>query len=172
MILNLVDSTITALPTAPANGALNVRWHIGSPLSTSLPPQTGNGSLQLMRIIAPHRDIALLCDILNRSLPLLRRYFAQGGVVEIYGAKEPGALAGSLGHNAVVPPGGGGLTLQSGSGPPTVNIGPGFAINASGDPIKLGGGASGVNIGGRVVTVGGGRGTTVGNGSTTTVGGG
>ena len=171
MILNLVDSTILALPRAPASNMLNVRWHFGTLLSTSLPPQMGNGSLQLMRIIAPQRDIAVLCDNLNKSLPLLRRHFAQGGGIEVYGAKEPVVNAGTSGPYGVISPGGGGLTLQHGSGSPSVNVGPGFAINASGDPIKVGGGGSGSNIGGRVVTVGGSRGITVGQGSTTTVGG-
>jgi hypothetical protein len=167
MILNLVDSTIPALPPAPTSGMVNVKWHVGSMLSTSLPPNIGAGSLQLMRLIAPHRDIASLCDDLNRSFSLLRRYFAPRAGIEIYGANTSSAAAGSLPHDGVVT----GLNLPTVSGSPTVTVGAGFAFNTSGQPITPGSAGRGINIGGRVFNVAGNPGITVGKNSTTVVGG-
>jgi hypothetical protein len=100
MIVNVVDSMI-ATPRQAGGGTVNVAWLVGSQLPASLPPNIGVGTIQLMRIIAPHRDLTLLVDLLKRALPSLRRYFAPSGWIELYGKRASNTIGGSLAGDAL-----------------------------------------------------------------------
>jgi hypothetical protein len=95
MIVNVVDSMI-APPRQSGGGTVNVRWHVGSQFRASLPPNIGLGTIQLLRIIAPHRNLTLLTDLLHSALPSLRPYLARGGWIEIYGSKGANTIGGAL----------------------------------------------------------------------------
>ncbi len=94
MIVNLVDSMINMPPSG--KDVVNVCWHAGSPLPFFLPPEVCSGTVSLMRIIAPHRDLGLLTTLLGRALPSLRRYFVPNGWIEIYGSKASKTIGDSL----------------------------------------------------------------------------
>jgi len=101
MVVNLVDSVISMPPSG--GDVVNVCWHAGSPLPFFLPPGVGCGSVSLMRIIAPHKDLGLLATLLGRALPSLRHYFVPNGWIEIYGSKvsttiddSPNVIGGAL----------------------------------------------------------------------------
>ena len=155
MIVNFVDSRINLPPSQPGSGTVNIRWQFGSQLSASLPPNTGVATIQLMRIIAPYRELARLTSLLNNALPSIRRYFAPSSWIEVYGTRASNASGEPLVGGAMIPTVGG---LQSavvgGAKTPTV------------------GGLRSVVVGGaKTPTVGGPRSVVVGGASSNTNGG-
>jgi len=101
MIVNVVDSRIFAPRRQPGIGSVTVKWQVGSQISGALPPNIGIGAIQLLRIIAPHQDLARLADLLKRALPSIRRYFAPSGWIEIYGQRVSNTIGGSLAADAL-----------------------------------------------------------------------
>ena len=101
MIVNVVDSAVFASSHRSGHGIVNINWNVGSPFPANLPPQVGIGAIQLMRIIAPRRDLALLSGLLQRALPSLRRYFVPRGWIEIYGQRGSNTIGGALTRDAL-----------------------------------------------------------------------
>lgn len=95
MIVNLVDSTLF-VPRQPGAGTVPVCWHVGSQIPAHLFLEAGVGAIELMRIIAPHRDVRLLIGLLAGALPSLRPHFAAGGFIEIYGKRAINTIGGFL----------------------------------------------------------------------------
>ena len=96
MIVNVLDSTISAPLREPGRGSVYLPWHVGSPFPTDLRPNVGGGAIQFMRVIAPHHDLGLLTGLLRWALPSLRPYFVPGGWIEIYGRRVSNTIGGSL----------------------------------------------------------------------------
>ena len=93
MIVNLIDATLGGTP-GNARATLDVIWYVGSPVPLTQFHGIRPGEIDCMRVLAPHRNIVLLLDLIGQSLSWLRPLFAPRGYLEIYG-RQGSAVIGS-----------------------------------------------------------------------------